>query len=555
MNPKNWKLGTKQRTGFGLILIIMVGVNIYSINRTQAIKREIDEVSLSWLPRAVALANIKGSASDLRTSQLQRAVARDEARQDLLNATIIDLIDQIDHNVSTYDSLKSESIERGLYSAKEDSLYTAFDDNWGAYQDVSFEFFELSGDNKNNEAVELLNNEGQRVFDVFSGKLKELVEVNKNDSFAAAARADFAYRSARNVTIILLIVTIIISIFLADFLVRYITGPVQQLERAAGAVARGNLDLKLDILSDDEVGNLAVSFNDMTKALRNAHEERERKSQELHEKNVALQKANDDLEDALQQLHEAQEQLLVKEKMASLGDLVAGLAHELNNPIGAVTASSDIALRSVGKIVALLKKSREDDEPPSTEKLQRLFKILEDNVKVTSEGSERVVALVNSLKKFARLDEAEYQIADLHEGLDETLNILESEINGEITIEKEYGDLPKIACYPGLLNQVFLSLLKNAASAIDAAGRIEIETFFVSENVHVRISDTGKGIPPEKLKRLFEFSFSKDEQRVKMSSGLSSAMSIVKKHDGEIEVESKVGEGSAFTVILPVKTV
>ena len=236
-----------------------------------------------------------------------------------------------------------------------------------------------------------------------------------------------------------------------------------------------------------------------------------------------------------------------------MGDLVAGIAHEINNPIGVVISAADVSIRCLDKIESGLKtgegkEGRRDDKP-----IPKAFRILKENIKVTVTAGDRIATIVKSLKNFARLDEAEYQKVDIHEGIDSSLTLLGTELTNRIEIKKEYGEIPKIECYPAQLNQVFISLLKNASQAIGDSGTIGIKTFGEENHIHVQISDTGKGIPHDRLNKIFDFGFSADGSRVKMGAGLTTAYNIIQKHNGEIKVTSEVGKGTTFSIILPIK--
>ena len=300
------------------------------------------------------------------------------------------------------------------------------------------------------------------------------------------------------------------------------------------------------------LGNQTASAIDNGRLYRIAEERLE----ELNKANDALAQLNESLEEkvrqrtaelstTLQQLTETQNQLILQEKMASLGHLVAGLAHEINNPLGVVNSAGDVSRRCIEKIesTAVVQGDPQIEKP---------FKLLKDNMGAMLTAGERMATLVKSLKTFAHLDEAEFQRVDLHDGLDSTLTLIQSDLQDRIDIVKEYGEIPLVFCSPGQVNQVFMSLLLNAAQAIEGNGTIRIGTFEEDHRVHVQISDTGKGIAPEKLEKIFDFGFSADSSRVKMGSGLSTSYNIIQQHQGDIKAESTVGEGSSFTVVLPV---
>lgn len=263
----------------------------------------------------------------------------------------------------------------------------------------------------------------------------------------------------------------------------------------------------------------------------------------------ARQRVLEQLEATNQELRDTQAQLVQSEKMAALGQLVAGIAHEINTPIGAICSMHD----SLGKATHKLR-GRIDTMAPELaddKKTQATLKIIDDANRVIESGSERVATIVKRLKTFARLDEAELQVADLHEGLDDTLVLLRHELKLNITVVKNYGEIPKISCYPGQLNQVFLNLLVNARQAIDGRGEIQVSTRLEGDEVHVAIRDTGSGIAPGNLKRIFDPGFTTKGVKVGTGLGLAICYRIVQAHKGEIRVDSNVGEGTTFEVVLP----
>ena len=274
----------------------------------------------------------------------------------------------------------------------------------------------------------------------------------------------------------------------------------------------------------------------------------------LEEKNVLLQqeiterkRVEQELIAANKELRDTQVQLVQSEKMASLGNLVAGIAHEINNPIGAINSTADLNSRCLNKIEDLLRPSAMKNNVD----LQRSLDILKKNNLVTANAGERIAKMVKSLKNFARLDEAEFQKANIHEGIDNTLVLLNHVLKDKITIIKEYGEIPEIFCYPNDLNQVFMNLLVNATQAIENKGTIKIKTHKEQSSVYVKISDSGKGIPPENISNIFDPGFTTKGVGVGTALGLSICYQIIKDHKGEIRVESQLEQGSTFTIILP----
>ncbi len=183
--------------------------------------------------------------------------------------------------------------------------------------------------------------------------------------------------------------------------------------------------------------------------------------------------------------------------------------------------------------------------------LSRALDAIGEATKVIDMGTQRVSNIVRRLRSFARLDEAELKTGDIHEGLDDTLALLHPQIKHDITMTKEYGDIPPVACYPGQLNQVFLNLLVNAHQAIVDKGEISVRTFLKDGKVHVAIRDSGKGVPKEKLEKIFDPGFTTKGVGVGTGLGLSICYKIMQDHRGEILVETEVGKGSTFTVVFP----
>jgi len=258
----------------------------------------------------------------------------------------------------------------------------------------------------------------------------------------------------------------------------------------------------------------------------------------------------EDLERAHAELRAAQAQLVQSEKMASLGMLVAGIAHEINTPVGAIASMHDTLTRSVEKLRAGVTELCSGD-PAVARRFEPLFALIHDADRVITSGVERVTTIVRRLRSFARLDEAELKEADINEGIEDTLTLIQHEVKRGITVDRQFGELPKIWCFPGRLNQVFLNLLVNARQAIEGRGTITVATSFVDHHVVVRISDTGVGIPPEHLKRVFDPGFTTKGVGVGTGLGLSICYGIVEDHYGDIRAESAPGRGTTFTVRIP----
>lgn len=242
----------------------------------------------------------------------------------------------------------------------------------------------------------------------------------------------------------------------------------------------------------------------------------------------------------------------MKEKMASLGSLVAGVAHEVNNPVGAVMSASDVSSRCVDLVRGYIRESAKGDGA-EVEKVRKASELMADNNRVISEAARRISDIVKSLKNFARLDEAEFQTVDVHDGIDSTLTLVAHRLKNRITVEKKYGDLPKVPAFPNQLNQVFMNLIVNAADAIEGEGMISIETTKDERRAYISVADTGAGIAPDHLPHVFDPGFTTKGVGVGTGLGLSISYNIVRKHGGELSVESEPGKGARFTIVLPLR--
>jgi len=288
-----------------------------------------------------------------------------------------------------------------------------------------------------------------------------------------------------------------------------------------------------------------------------AHEQLQAYSKDLEikvaERTQDLQEKNETLENTLGELTSMQSRLVQSEKMASLGKLAAGITHEINNPVGALKSTMDILLRCVAKMKQITGSGETLAEVKEGSDFQKSLNILERNSQVALSAGDRIAQIASSLKNFTRLDETEFQKADIHEGIESTLTLIQQEIKEKIEVVKEFGDIPRIYCYPGELNQVFMTILTNAVQAIEDEGTVTIKTSADNTSVYVEMSDTGKGIPPEQLENLFELNFTTKKSRVGVGMGLPNAYNIIHKHNGEIKVESAVGKGTEFTIALPIE--
>ena len=299
--------------------------------------------------------------------------------------------------------------------------------------------------------------------------------------------------------------------------VQRIVMPIYHLNNLLGVIV---LSTKQKIKLDDTLEVLEGVSSQLGNAIIQA---------ELYKKNEQMVK---DLTKALQELKATQLQLINSEKMASLGQLVAGVAHEINTPVASIKSNNEITKKLIKQI--------EDKD---------LAELLQETNQIDTEAIERINRLVVSLRKFVRLDEAELQEADINKEIDLTLDLIRHETKNRIEIVKKYGELPPVKCYPNMLNQVFMNILVNAAHAIEGEGIITIDTKNKKKSLTVKIKDTGCGIKePEKI---FDIGYTTKGAGIGTGWGLAISQKIIEKHKGKIEVKTKLNKGSEFIITIP----
>ena len=247
---------------------------------------------------------------------------------------------------------------------------------------------------------------------------------------------------------------------------------------------------------------------------------------------------------------EATAREITQARLASLGILVAGIAHELNTPLGALHSNHHVIERALLKLADIL-----EDEvvtPDELDEVRRVVRATESVLRTNRIAVDRMVKLVQSLRNFGRPRASEARSVDLHEGLEGTLVLLGHALK-KVEVVRDFGELPEVVCHPNRINQVFMNLVHNAAQAMPDGGSLTIRTRREGDLVHVRVADTGRGIPPEVVGEIFEPGFTTKGDRIGMGLGLAIALQIVHQHGGDISVESEPGRGTAFDVSLPLR--
>ncbi len=274
-------------------------------------------------------------------------------------------------------------------------------------------------------------------------------------------------------------------------------------------------------------------------------------------RHLRLQSSYTDLKTTHNHLKQAQSQLIQSEKMASLGQLVAGIAHEINNPIGFIKSNiaplKEYLANAFHFISAIRQKTSEYDQLYQEADLDYVQKDSNKLIKAMEDGSNRITEIVSGLRHYTRIDKDYRSPYDLHEAIDSTLTLLHSRYKDRVSIYKDYSNIHNVTCSPGQINQVFLNLLSNAIDAIEGEGNIWIKTHQEANNVIVKIRDDGKGIPKENLIKIFDPFFTTKPVGQGTGLGLSISYGIIEQHGGEITVESDTGKGTTFRVTFPIK--
>ena len=328
--------------------------------------------------------------------------------------------------------------------------------------------------------------------------------------------------------------------------VRDVVAPLSALEERSGEMSKGQLARPVPPWGEaDELGRLAVIFEEMRRSLRDRLRSTESINvdleREVRRRTEALEQRNAELHEALEKLRRAQDNLIRSEKLASMGRLVAGIAHEINNPVNAV-------INSLGPLEEAVKRIAEVD--PKGE-VGKLVEEATEILAVVQRGAARTKSIVQALHGYARGEETVERDVFLARSVDETLGLLQHRLR-HVTVEKDVDAEARIRGYPGQIDQVLMNLLTNAAQAIGSkGGTIRVRAQRVDARVHLVVSDNGPGIPAEVLPRIFDPFFTTKDVGEGSGLGLSIVHGIIERHGGQIDVDSKPGQGTTFTISFP----
>jgi signal transduction histidine kinase len=330
------------------------------------------------------------------------------------------------------------------------------------------------------------------------------------------------------------------------FTVAQFMSPIRRLEQRADAMARGELADPVAVGGEgDEIGRLTLALEEMRRALRDKLRSTEEVNLDLERavqnRTADLARKNRELAEALDKLTRAQEQLVRSEKLASIGQLVAGIAHEINNPVNAIVNTVGPLEEAINDIGAADPGARVD-----------AAREVREMVRVVQRGAQRTKAIVTALHNYSRTDDESVVDFDIDRSIDDSLELLRHLLKDK-TVIKHYGDVGRVRGHAGQVNQVFMNLLTNAAQALSGRedATITIETTGDASTVEVKIRDNGQGIPPDILPRIWDPFFTTKDVGEGTGLGLSIVHELVERHGGTIECETKVGAGTVFTVKLP----
>ena len=358
--------------------------------------------------------------------------------------------------------------------------------------------------------------------------------------------------------IIVASLALLIDIGLAILLGKTIVNPIKKLQKATHEFSQGNLQARADISSKDEIGELTRSFNYMSEQLAIREETNKNQMQQL--------------EEALKKLKQNQIYLIQTEKMSALGQMVAGVAHEINNPVSFVYGNINYAREYIQDLLRLLQLYQQEypnPHPSITKEIEEieLDFLREDLPKLLDSmllGADRITQIVNSLRNFSRLDEAEFKAVDIHKGIDSTLVILANKLKSkkqktDIEVIKEYQDLPLVECYPNQLNQVFMNIMSNAIDALEESEKENLQIRIATQieqndTVIISISDNALGMNQETIENIFNPFFTTKPVGKGTGLGLSISYQIItEKHKGMISCTSTIGEGTEFLITIPIQ--
>ncbi|MBD2250551.1 sensor histidine kinase [Nostoc parmelioides] len=429
--------------------------------------------------------------------------------------------------------------------------------------------------------LEFTNSDLVLKFDGISDDLDTLLQTAYAEIEEAEEFQKTSTKLAQKIVIISIILSVVISVILGILTSRAIASPIQTITNVARrSTEESNFDLQVTINRDDELGVLANSFNQLIATVKQlltqqqtANEKLTNYNEALENRNQEISEKNNQLQQVLEELQRSQLQMVQSEKMSALGQMVAGIAHEINNPVSFIHGNLTYVQEYTENLIKFVQLYHKYYPEPLSEivdlaeyiDLDFIQKDLPKMLNSMKMGTDRICKIVLSLRNFSRLDESEFKAVDIHEGIDNTLLILQHRLKEkperqEIKVVKNYGYLPLIECYPGQLNQVFMNILVNAIDALEEktetlkTNQITITTSVKdSQWLQIAIADSGSGIPADIQAKIFQPFFTTKPCGKGTGMGMSISQQIItERHGGKLECFSTIGEGTEFLIQIPV---
>lgn len=551
---------TQNYPGLALAAETINPISLEYLGLVNSMKNEISQMKISEKKL-----RLLSSVSELRHTWNQvvnsvRLFLISHAKNDLNN---LDLYFEV--NANLINEIAAEDIDLGFDDVEKlKELLQTFQEKLPAVVDMFL-------NEQSREDIYLMNT---RVKPVVQNLKQQFVKISDSQIQTTKEASDTMVTQSRQVqslAIAVLIISLVIGSIIGIIVVKG-TNPINALTKFA---SRLSVEKPKRVASEltgrrDEVGELAKAFARMIERItmsqrylkyanKNLESRVDERTRELLDKNIELQSAHEELE-------ASHNQLLQSEKMASVGHLAAGVAHEINNPIGYVYSNLSTLSEYVSELLEILDCYAQLEPMINSDHqviadikqlkdkydLEYLREDLFNLVAESREGMSRVKVIIQSLKDFSHVDRPEWELTDIHRGINSTLNIISNEIKYKATVVKNYGEIPEIECHPGQINQVFMNLLVNAAHAIEETGHITITTSIEDKSVKIIVQDDGSGIEEKHLNHIFDPFFTTKKVGEGTGLGLSLSYGIIQSHGGEIRVHSETGKGTSFTVILPI---
>lgn len=424
-----------------------------------------------------------------------------------------------------------------------------------------------------------------KIFDVSANIIESDVVYGSVQIGLSTESVIAAIDDARQQAIVIAVTEMVLVALFSFILGTYLTSQLKSLHFGARRIADGDLQHKVNVRGRDELAEVSHAFNKMTDSLHAAEQKRADYQRQLENLNAELEDRvkkrtmqlsdkNVELEGAYHQLKQTQGQLLQSEKMASIGQLAAGVAHEVNNPMGFIRSNLrslqdyvntyQVVIEHTRQLINAITSNNQQQTIALSQKIENicvdediefLNEDIQDLMKDALDGAGRVIEIVQGLKDYSHVDQQELVEADINNCLETTLKVVDNEIKYKCNVQTELQPLPPLYCNPGQLNQVFTNLIVNAGQAIEDKGTIILSSHCDNNKIVVSVADTGKGIAKENLSKLFDPFFTTKPVGEGTGLGLSITHGIIQEHHGEIDVESELGIGTTFTITLPLQHV